>query len=66
MKKSDQQAMTNLDPAQVSAVTESGELERPVRRRRIDCGGNPEVTDRHAARNGGRRSTDVPSRSAHR
>jgi hypothetical protein len=63
-----QQAITSLDPAKPSPVTESGELERPaLRRRRIDCGGNPEITDRRAARNGGgRRVTDGPDVSAHR
>jgi hypothetical protein len=58
MKKAKQQAITNPDSAKSAPVTESGEIERPVRRRRIDCGGNPEVTDRFAARNGARRRPD--------
>lgn len=40
------QAMEHLDPAQQSATTESGELDRPRLRRRIDCAGNPEIADR--------------------
>ena len=61
------QSITRLDPAKPSPVTESGELERPARRRRrIDCGGNPEITDRRAARNGSRRVSDSPDTPAHR
>jgi hypothetical protein len=36
----------NLDPQKAQDVTESGELERPPLRRKIDCAGNPEVSDR--------------------
>jgi hypothetical protein len=53
-----------LDPAKPTDVTESGELERPaMRRRRIDCGGNPEVSDRRGSRgNGGRRDPEPTPR----
>ena len=51
----------NLDPARAKATTESGELERPIiRRRAIDCGGNPEITDRRVEHRGGRRDRDLP------
>ena len=66
MKHGDQQAITNLDPAKSMSITESGELERPARRRRIDCGGNPEVTDRNASRNGSRRAPEGGTKPAHR
>src|SRR4051812_27352341 len=52
---------THLDPRLVQTRTESGELERPrLFRRRIDCAGNAEVTDRRTSRGGGRRGSDTP------
>ncbi len=54
MLYSDEIQIASLDPKQRTVTTESGELERPVvRRRRIDCGGNTEVTDRRATRGTG-------------
>jgi hypothetical protein len=50
-----QAEMNDLDPKKSSStgLTESGELERPqLFSRKIDCGGNPEVTDRHQAARG--------------
>ena len=41
----------HIDPSKAQNATESGELERPRLRRKIDCAGNPEIADRrHAAR----------------
>jgi hypothetical protein len=58
--------ITHLDPSRIQATTESGELERPrLFRRKIDCGGNPEITDRRATRGGGRRATDGPEFPPH-
>lgn len=58
----DQDLITNpgiehIDPQKLQDSTESGELERPRLRRKIDCAGNPEITDRHhtARGSGGRR-----------
>jgi hypothetical protein len=60
----DETLITNLDPANAPAITESGELERPaLRRRRIDCAGNPEITDRRVENRGGRRMYDLPRAS---
>ena len=43
--------LEHIDPSKMQDATESGELERPRLRRKIDCAGNPEITDRcHAAR----------------
>jgi len=40
-----------LDPRKMQAATESGELERPRLRQKIECHGNPEIADRrHLAR----------------
>ena len=56
---SDQELITNpgidhIDPRKMSDATESGELERPRLRRKIDCAGNPEIADRcHVSRGGG-------------
>jgi len=53
---SDHDLITNpgidhIDPRQMQEATESGELERPRLRRKIDCAGNPEIADRrHDAR----------------
>jgi len=44
--------LANLDPRVPSTLTESGELERPSPRRRIDCDGNPEVSDRRRGSRG--------------
>lgn len=46
-------AIEHLDPGKGTAVTESGELERPRLARRIDCAGNPEIADRGQATRGG-------------
>jgi hypothetical protein len=45
-----------LDPRKAGDVTESGELERPQLRRKIDCAGNPEIADRRFVGREGRRS----------
>jgi hypothetical protein len=42
----------NLDPRKMQDTTESGELERPQVRRKIDCGANSEVDQRKAQRRG--------------
>ncbi len=63
MKFPDDPQITNLDPAKARATTESGELERPKGRRKIDCVGNPEVTDRRIEHRGGRRIYDIPRAS---
>jgi hypothetical protein len=61
MQHPDDPKIANFDPAKARATTESGELERPVPgRRKIDCVGNPEVTDRRVEHRGGRRVYDVP------
>jgi len=63
MKDEQNSSIPALDAAKSADTTESGELERPVlRRRRIDCGGNPEVSDRRGSRNGGRRDTEPAKR----
>jgi hypothetical protein len=49
------------NPCEPSPATESGELEGPpMRRRRIDCGGRPEIAERQLEHRGGRRLTDLP------
>ena len=56
--------ISHLDPTKARTTTESGELERPVGgRRKIDCVGNPEVTDRRIEHRGGRRIYDIPRAS---
>lgn len=58
--------IANLDPQKAKAITESGELERPspaLSRRKIDCVGNPEITDRRVELRGGRRIYDLPHAS---
>jgi len=46
----------HIDPSKAQNATESGELERPRPRRKIDCAGNPEIADRcHAVRGSGDR-----------
>ena len=48
------------NPAVSTSRTESGELERPVLRRKIDCGAVSETgLDRRAAARGGRRRDDA-------
>ncbi len=42
----------HIDPDKAQDATESGELERPRPRRKIDCAGNPEIADRHHAARG--------------
>ena len=54
--------MEHLDPGKVAEPTESGELERPRIRRRIDCAGNPEITDRGRVARG----SQVSERYEHR
>ena len=64
MQHRDDPQIANPDPARARATTESGELERPVKgRRKIDCVGNPEVTDRRIEHRGGRRNYDIPRAS---
>jgi hypothetical protein len=41
-----------IDPCEMKDATESGELERPRLRRKIDCAGNPEITDRRQVARG--------------
>jgi hypothetical protein len=48
----------HIDPSKSGNVTESGELERPQLRRKIDCAGNPEITDRRFAGRGSDRTRD--------
>jgi hypothetical protein len=36
----------HINPNTLGSATESGELERPRLRRKIDCAGNPEIADR--------------------
>ena len=48
----------HIDPKKAESVTESGELERPRVRRKIDCAGNPEVADRRFAGRGTDRARD--------
>jgi len=46
----------HIDPSKAQNATESGELERPRLRRKIDCAGNPEIADRcHTVRGSGDR-----------
>jgi len=59
MKKKTPTPIKHLNPERLDSTTESGELERPrLFRRTIDCGGNPEITDRRNGRGGGRRMID--------
>jgi hypothetical protein len=64
MLHQDETPITNLDPKKAQTTTESGELERrALRRRKIDCVGNPEITDRRVENRGGRRIYDLPHAS---
>ena len=48
------------NPAVPTPITESGELERPVPRRKIDCCSSAEAdADRRIAARGGRRRDDA-------
>jgi len=48
-----QPELENLDPRVAQDTTESGELERPLLRRKIDCAGTPEVVSRGPSMRGG-------------
>lgn len=62
MRQDDEAELGNLDPSRESDTTESGELERPrSRKRKIDCGGNPEIADRRDARGCGASHLDASS-----
>lgn len=60
MSDKKQPEIADLNPNHPTRITESGEIERPQLRRKIDCGGNPEVADRRMMSRGGRRRIDAP------
>jgi hypothetical protein len=51
----------DLDPTRMQDMTESGELERPVVPRKIDCAGKSEVANRRQAHR-----CAAPDRQPHR
>jgi hypothetical protein len=62
MKRNDKESANILDPSKPTSLTESGEPERPLlRRRKIDCGGSPEITGRRDTRGDAKRESERPS-----